>query len=159
MPANTDLTVTNRRCVDLNPLDANSEDGALRLLAYLWPDQPERLARTRAAIDVLDAAVDRADAIDWLEQRLARPHPGQTHLIYHTIAWQYFPEDAKQRGTELIEEAGVRATEQAPLAWFAFESDGRDDGALMTLRLWPGNLTLNLGRADFHGRWVNWQQP
>lgn len=158
MPKNTGFTVASRRGVDLNPLDAGTKKGTLRLLAYLWPDQPERLARTRAAIKALDATVDRDDAISWLEQRLAQPHPGQTHLIYHTIAWQYFPEAAKQRGTSLIEANGNNATDQAPLAWFAFESDGRDDGAAMTLRLWPGDVTLHLGRADFHGRWVNWQQ-
>ncbi len=29
-------------------------------------------------------------------------------------------------------------------------------GAAITLRIWPGNVTLQLGRADFHGRWVQW---
>ena len=29
-------------------------------------------------------------------------------------------------------------------------------GSALTLRLWPGDLTIELGRADFHGRWVRW---
>jgi hypothetical protein len=29
-------------------------------------------------------------------------------------------------------------------------------GAALTLRLWPGDIRLALGRADFHGRWVQW---
>jgi hypothetical protein len=29
----------------------------------------------------------------------------------------------------------------------------------VTLRLWPGDKTLDLGRADFHGRWVDWRAP
>ncbi|MCP9482682.1 DUF2332 family protein [Shimia sp. CNT1-13L.2] len=151
-------TITERRGVDLNPLDAHDNGDALRLMAYLWPDQAERMARTRAAIALQDAPVDPSDAIDWLETRL--PHqPGQMHLIYHTIAWQYFPPEAQARGTQLIEAAGAKATETTPLAWLRMEADGDTPGAGLSLRLWPGNHTIALGRIDFHGRWVDWQAP
>ena len=156
LPPSVDLRVTERRGVDLNPVDATSDTGALRLLAYLWPDQPDRISRTRAAIAAQAAEVDKGDAIDWLEARLVSPESGQAHLIYHTIAWQYFPPDAQVRGTALIEAAGAEATNAAPLAWFGLEYDGEADGAAMTLRLWPGDIRLSLGRADFHGRWVHW---
>ena len=36
------------------------------------------------------------------------------------------------------------------------EPDGAGPGAALTLRLWPGDLTFALVRADFHGRWVHW---
>jgi hypothetical protein len=39
------------------------------------------------------------------------------------------------------------------------ETDGDATGGLgaaVTLRMWPGNITLMLGRADFHGRWIEW---
>ena len=36
------------------------------------------------------------------------------------------------------------------------EADGETPGAGLTLRLWPGDLRLVLGRACFHGRWVDW---
>jgi len=39
------------------------------------------------------------------------------------------------------------------------EVDGDINSAALALRLWPGNMSLNLGRSDFHGRWVNWQEP
>lgn len=153
--------VSARRGVDLNPLDPHDPQDALRLQAYLWADQPERLARTRAAIGVHAAQVDRADAIDWLEGRLA-PMPdgmsGHVHLIYHTVAWQYFPKAARDRGAALIAAAGARALPDAPLAWFGMEADG-GRGAALTLRLWPGDLRLHLGRADFHGRWIDWTGP
>ncbi|HBR62030.1 MAG TPA: DUF2332 domain-containing protein, partial [Rhodobacteraceae bacterium] len=42
--------IAERRGVDLNPLDPTKPEDATRLIAYLWPDQPERIARTRAAI-------------------------------------------------------------------------------------------------------------
>lgn len=148
--------VIERRGVDLNPLDPRDASDSLRLQAYLWPDQPERLTRTRAAIARADAVVDRADAIDWLATRL--PHKaGRLHLIYSTIAWQYFPTEAQARGRSMIEAAGATATQDSPLAWFAMEPDGVSPGAGMVLRIWPQERTMELGRVDFHGRWVKWK--
>lgn len=60
----------------------------------------------------------------------------------------------------MIEAAGKRATPERPLAWLAMESDGDTTGgvgAAVTLRMWTGDITLMLGRADFHGRWIEWQ--
>jgi hypothetical protein len=155
MPPKTRPSVTERAGVDLNPLDPANPEHALRLQAYLWPDQPDRLALTRAAIAAAKTPVDQGDAIDWLAGRL--PHQqGQAHMIYSTAAWQYFPRDKQAQGTAMIETAGAQATAQSPLAWFGMENDGGGRGAALTLRLWPGDVTLNLGRADFHGRWVQW---
>ncbi|MFT6537468.1 MAG: hypothetical protein ACJAQU_002380 [Loktanella salsilacus] len=40
------------------------------------------------------------------------------------------------------------------------EADGTDaPGAALTLRLWPGNVTVQLARIDFHGRWIDWIAP
>ncbi|MEY8831362.1 DUF2332 domain-containing protein [Sedimentitalea sp. XS_ASV28] len=156
MPAARPITLAQRRGVDLNPLDARDPAQALRLFAYLWPDQPHRQDLTRAAIDALDGPVDRGDAIDWLGPRLSGAPEGHVHLVYHTVAWQYFPPAAQARGTAMIEAAGARATASRPLAWFAMEADDKSDGAALTLRLWPGDLRITLGRADFHGRWVRW---
>ncbi len=154
-PPQTRPMVMSRAGVDLNPLDPTTPEHALRLQAYLWPDQPERLALTRAAIAAAQTPVDQGDAIAWLGPRLAHV-TGQTHLIYSTVAWQYFPDDKKAEGAALIAKAGATATDKAPLAWFGMENDGGTHGAALTLRLWPGQRTINLGRADFHGRWVEW---
>ena len=62
-----------------------------------------------------------------------------------------------RRGRALIEAAGRKATGDAPLAWFGMEPDGDSPGAAMTLRIWPGDITVDIGRMDFHGRWVNWK--
>ena len=153
------VEVAERRGVDLNPLNPRNPADALRLIAYLWPDQPERIERTRAAIAAHDATVDRADAAGWIEDRLKQPNPGQLHLIYHTIAWQYFPPETQARARKAIETAGERASENAPLAWLSMEADELDKGAGLTLRLWPGNRAYTLGRVDFHSRWVNWTGP
>tara|TARA_R110002049_G_scaffold29972_5_gene102150 strand:- start:23152 stop:24192 length:1041 start_codon:yes stop_codon:yes gene_type:complete len=157
-PANR-AQIAARAGVDLNPLDLRRHDHLLRLMSYLWPDQPDRLAKTRTAASLDQAPVLQADAVDWLATRMHQAAPGQLHLIQHTIAWQYFPATAQARGRALITAAGAKATAKRPLAWLGMENDGDPQGlggAAITLRLWPGDIHLTLGRADFHGRWVNW---
>lgn len=152
--------IAARRGVDLMPQDPKSPSDLLRLTAYLWADQPERLSLTRAAAEIMDAPIDKGDAIDWLASRLNNERSGHLHLIQHTVAWQYFPAGVKEKGRALIEAAGAKATQSTPLGWLSMESDGDTTGkvgAALTLRLWPGDLTLYLGRADFHGRWIQWQ--
>lgn len=158
LPAQIPLTVTERAGCDLNPIDVTESVQRLRLLAYLWPDQPQRRLLTEAAIAAAPPLPERSDAIDWLATRLS-PRSGHLHLIWTTVAWQYFPRQSQTRGAELIEAAGARATADAPLAWASYEADGQSPGAALTLRLWPGDLTIPLGRADFHGRWIDWRAP
>ncbi len=148
--------VTGRRGCDLNPLDPTVPDDALRLTAYLWPDQPERMARTRAAMALPPARVDRADAARWLARRLTTPRPGALHLVCHTIAWQYFPTATQAACAAHLDQAGKQAHEGAPLARLSMESDG-GRGAALDLTLWPPGETIRLGRVDFHGRWLDWQ--
>lgn len=160
-PAPLDVTprIASRKGVDLNPLDPQRADHLLHLTAYLWPDQPERLSLTRAAASVMTAQIDRGDAVAWLAQRLSAAPQGHLHLIQHSVAWQYFPLDIQARGTAMIEAAGAQATAERPLAWLSMESDGDTSGsvgAAVTVRLWPGDITLMLGRADYHGRWIDW---
>ncbi len=156
LPPRANPVVAERRGVDLNPLLVSDPADQLRLIAYLWPDQSDRIARTRAAMALAPAPVDKDDAIDWLAGRLAAPWPGRLHLIYHTIAWQYFPPDTQSRGRAMIEAAGAVARPEAWLAWLTMEADTDPNGAALVLRLWPGNLTFALGRAGFHGQWVDW---
>lgn len=151
------VPVVEARGVDLNPLSA--QDDALRLLAYVWPDQAARLARMRQALEIARThppQVDKADAADWLEARLQAPWPGRCHLVCHTIAHQYFPPASQARIAAAMEQAGARASAQAPLAWLGMEGDAVPGSAGLTLRLWPGDQRLSLGRAGYHGQSVDW---
>ncbi len=159
-PPEANIVVRDRRGVDIAPLDPHDPEDALRLTSYLWPDQPWRIERARAAIALNDAQVDKADACDWLGPRLATPHPGAIHLVTHTIAWQYFSEETASCCMDALEEAGARATPDAPLARLSVEGDSRKgEGAPITLTTWPGGKTVVLGRTDFHGRWIDWNAP
>lgn len=155
-PPHATPTILDRRGTDLNPLDPGTD--RLRLLAYLWPDQPDRIARTRTALDLatrLSPRIDRADAADWLKTRLATPRPDALHLVFHTVAWQYFLPATQTRALAALERAG----KSAPVAHLSMEADDHSPGAALTLTLWPRGNIIRLGRADFHGRWVDWTAP
>ncbi|MBV7378575.1 DUF2332 domain-containing protein [Maritimibacter dapengensis] len=156
-PPAAHLSVTERRGVDLNPVDPHDPDQRLRLLSYLWADQRDRIDLTRKAIAVTNAEVDKGDASDWLARRLATHYPGHIHLVTHTIAWQYFPDHVQAACLATFEEAGRRAAPDAPLARIAMEADEGGPGAGLTLTTWPGGVTETLGRVDFHGRWLDWR--
>ncbi|UWQ17620.1 DUF2332 domain-containing protein [Jannaschia sp. M317] len=157
-PPDAEPVITDRAGVDLAPVDPASE--RMRLMAYLWPDQMDRLARMDAVLTLPAQPVDRGDAADWLETRLIAPQPANTRrFIYHTIAWQYFPPDTDLRARAALDRAGQAATAARPLAIFGMESDGQAPGAALTLRLWPGDHRVELGRVDFHCRWVDWRAP
>ncbi|CAM3015419.1 hypothetical protein SAMN04488021_10878 [Paracoccus aminovorans] len=152
------LPVGAARGVDLHPLDP-ARDG-FRLMAYVWADQQDRLARLRAALAIAAAhppQVDRADAADWLEARLAEPAP-HGRLVYHTVAAQYFPSATRARIETALNRAGAQVDAARPLAHLAMENDG-GDGAGLRLRLWDGTRprAWDLGRADFHARWIDWR--
>ncbi len=159
-PAHERIDVIERAGCDINPLDPSSAEDRLRLMSYVWADQTDRLERTAAALRIaMEHAlhVEKADAVDWLQRRLATQYPGAAHVIYHSVAWQYLPDDLKQAGETVIAEAGARATPDAPLARLQMEADATPGGAAMTLQIWPGGEKQEIGRADFHGRWVEWR--
>jgi hypothetical protein len=145
--------ILRRAGVDLSPLDPGDPGDALRLLAYLWADQPERVAWTRAAIGIardVPAEIATGDAGDWLERELAAPRPDRLRVVFHTVAWQYFPDTTRARIAAALERAA------GPLARIAMEHDG-GTGAAVTLTRWPGGESHEIARADFHGRWVTWR--
>ncbi len=144
--------VVARYGVDLNPLDPNAEAARLRLLAYLWPDQTDRLQRTEAAIEIarhVPAEINTRDAGEWLAAALGKCPDGVTPVVINTIAWQYFPPETKTSAARAI------ARNPVPVARLAMEAGG-GEGAGLTLSPDPGVTPIPLGRADFHGRWIDW---
>ncbi|QXC63279.1 DUF2332 domain-containing protein [Aquihabitans sp. G128] len=153
-----DLVVASRRGCDLDPIDPTTPAGRLRLRAYVWPDQPPRRARLDAAIAVAcehPVAVDRADAVSWLDAQLAEPSPGALTVVVHSIVFQYLPPDDRRAFLALLDDAGARASHDAPLAWLRMEPGG--DRAETRLTTWPRGATELLATSAFHGPPVAWQ--
>ena len=156
-PPAASVRIVGRRGTDLNPASLPSERD--RLLAYVWPDQPERLQRLAAALAIAAGAppeVDRAGAADWLEEQLSlAPAPGVTRVVMHSVAFQYFDADSQNRVTAHIEATGERASATAALAWLRFEQEAESGKPSLRLRTWPGGEHL-LAWAHPHGRSVRW---
>lgn len=160
LPPVASSVIRARAGVDLNPLDP--ERDALRLLSYIWADQRDRLEQTRTALELAcekRPVVTKGNAIDWLETRLSRPVTQAVHLVYNTLVWQYLSPQEQARGAALLERVGARCRKDEPLAHLSMEQDEDGPGAALTLHLWPENIRIDLGRADFHGRWVDWRAP
>ncbi|MDZ4380413.1 MAG: DUF2332 family protein [Parvibaculum sp.] len=160
-PLDTALHVVSRRGSDINPLDASDKGQRERLLSYIWPDQTARLARIEAALEATargGTRIEKADAADWVEREFAVPGvKGRARVLMHTIMWQYLPNGIQARIEAAMEKAGERATKEAPIAWAWVEQDEKENvSAGVRLRLWPDGTDEELGRADFHGRWVRW---
>jgi len=151
-----------RAACDLNPIDVRDPDQRLRLRAYIWADQTERLARfdAAAALAAADAArVERADAAEWLEARLPRRSPDALTVVYHSVFYQYPRAETRQRIAAAIAEAGERGA--APLAWLRLEPEtvlgGPHDSArfLVDVVTWPGAERRTLAATDGHGNFVH----
>lgn len=154
------ITILERAGCDISPLDPSSDEDRLQLMSYIWADQPDRLERTASALRMAVKTkidIEKADALDWLEQRLSKSFHDAAHVVFHSIAWQYLPEKRKQIGEAMFAAAGERATDYAPLARLQMEADTRRGGASLTLQLWPSGEKREIGRADFHGRWIDWR--
>jgi hypothetical protein len=162
-PLGAPLRIASRAGSDLAPIDPADAQACERVLGYIWPDQPARLERTAAALvhgAAHRVALERVEAADWAEARLAAvPEPGIVRVLMHSITWQYFARATQGRVAAALAGAGATATRNTPLAWLRFEPDGIRDTAAILLTLWPGGQTRALGRGDYHGRFADWSDP
>ena len=159
-PPLVDITVAGREGCDVSPLDPAKPEDQLRMMSYIWPDQPKRILNTQRALDLAAKSgrkVTKQDAISFLARRL-QPVQGATHVIYHSIMWQYLSDEDQAKGEMMIAEAGATATANAPLAWLRAEPDATRGSAAITLNIWPCGKARDLGRREFHGRWIQWNE-
>ncbi|MFN8544068.1 MAG: DUF2332 family protein [Candidatus Binatia bacterium] len=153
------IRIASRAGCDLAPLDPADRDTALRLAAFVWPDQSARLAQLRAALAVAAAdrvRVEAASADAWLAAALSRPADGVATVVYHSIVWQYLPAAVQADIVATLERAGAAAAPVAPLAWLRLELGA--SGFELRLTRWPDGEETLLGRAQPHGREVWWAE-
>lgn len=157
------LTVADRLGCDLQPIDPGDASARGRMLAYIWADQCERLARAEAALDLAAAQPARVEAIDaarFSARELSSPVLGRARTLAHSVFWQYLPSTAKASIRATIGEAAGRATAESPFAWLRLEAEAEAEerrGAVLRLSLWPGGpVDQRLALASFHGAWIEW---
>lgn len=156
-PPTAEVRVLSRRGVDLRPIDPRQEGE--RLLAYVWPGHDRRLKRLEQALAIAaadPAQVEQGDAATWLEQVLpAADANGAVRVVLHSVAYQYFPAEAQQRITRLLERLGETAAADAPLAWLRYEQQPGEPLQSLRLRTWPGG-DVRLAWAHAHGASIEW---
>lgn len=159
-PVEAPIRVLERAACDRRPVDLSDPIQRRRLMAYVWADQPERLARLAAAIQVAVAhgvAVERADAAEWTARRV-RLATGAVTVLYHSSVWPYLPRETQASIAGTCAALGARATPDAPFAWLRKEPPDDDPiGDELTLTLWPGGETRTLAAVHPHGAWIRWK--
>jgi hypothetical protein len=162
-PLDAEIHVAARAASDAAPVDLEDPEARLRLRAYVWADQPARMALLEAAITLarrLGFPVEQGEAANWTAERLREAAEGRTTVLYHSIAWEYFPEDSRAQLQAAIQEAGQQADETSPFAWLRLEppaGSGPGSGQPeLRLTLWPGDHERRLAQAHTHGPPITW---
>jgi hypothetical protein len=156
-------TQTNEvgRCALLLPLLA-ALPGPLALLeSCVWPDQPHRLARLRAAVAVTSTdppLVVRGDLLDQVGPMVAQAPAGATVVVFHAAVLVYLPPAGRRRFEALMAEL--------PVVWLSAEGPGVVPAleARLGRAPMPGRSVFLVGRgpdrllglADPHGAWLRW---
>ena len=153
-----------RRGIDLAPVDLADPDAVRWLECCVWPDQPERLARLQAAVQLARAdppVVVPGDLLELVGPLVAQAPNDATVVVFHAATLVYLPEAGRRRFAELMAEL--------PAVWIWAEGPGvvrqpperlhhipEPDQAAFLLGEGPRRL---VGLADPHGAWLQWLNP
>ncbi|MDB5676958.1 MAG: hypothetical protein JWM65_3940 [Sphingomonas bacterium] len=159
-PPAVPIDIGDVRGCDVAPMDAADPAVGARLAAYVWPEAVERVARLNGAIAMVrekPVRLERADAADWVEARLAEPQPeGVTRVLMHSVVWQYLPASVAARIKAAMEQAGAEATPERPFAWVMQEPDRAVAQQFVRVRSWPGHGEWQaVATVHAHGAWVD----
>ncbi|HEX7656428.1 MAG TPA: DUF2332 domain-containing protein [Sphingomonas sp.] len=163
-PAPVPIEIVGIRGCDVHPMDATDPAVEARLAAYIWAEKPERRERLRQAIAMLrdkGVQLERADAADWIEARLAEPQiKGVTRVLMHSVVWQYLPDATAERIKAAMSAAGERATVDRPLGWVMMEPDRALAQQVVRVRTWPtGAPPKIIATTHSHAAWVKAGEP
>jgi hypothetical protein len=153
-----------RRGIDSAPVDLDDPDAVRWLECCVWPDQPQRLGRLRAAVQIARTdppEVVRGDLLELVGPVVAQAPADATVVVFSAATLVYLPEPDRRRFAELV--AGL------PAVWISAEGLGvvpalpaglapgeASDRAVFLLGQGPRRL---VGLADPHGAWLQWLDP
>ena len=76
--------------------------------------------------------------------------------VFHSVVLQYLSDHERAGFLQLIEEAGERATNMAPLAHLTLEPDPGMSAFPVRLRMWPNGDQVILAQSGPHGSDIEW---
>jgi len=115
--------VVARIGVDLDPIDVTHADDVRWLRACLWPDQPERIARLEAEIELAAKAPPlllQADPVEALLDAFARVPGDALPVVTTTWALSHFPLEGRLCFLRRLDEAAAGRA----VAWVSAEGVG-----------------------------------
>lgn len=163
-------TIAGRLGIDASPIDVTNDGRARWLEACVWPDQPERFRRLRAAIDL--ARIDpprilNGDLVAEISEAVERVRPLGHPVVTNSWVLNYLHD--RDRGAFMDELEHIGAA--GDLSWIAAEAP-----ALTTGLPWPDEIAENwqtqlllttwrdgirtvrhLAQCHPHGFWMHWQ--
>jgi hypothetical protein len=149
--------IVERSGGDLDPIDPVSYDGSLRLTAFVWPDQADRLDRLRGALAlarVVPADLRQEPATATLAR--TRLRDGTWTVVWHSAMIEYLDPAQQAEVAAGIAVLGAAATETARFAYLTLEPAPERGPFPVTLTTWPGATRRVLGHASPHGMPVTW---
>jgi hypothetical protein len=150
-----------RRGIDLDPIDLTDTESVRWLECCIWPGQPERLARLRAAIQIAGMeppTLIRGDLLD-LVADVAREAPAEATLVtFHSAVLAYLSIAGRREFMTIMA--------RLPAVWISNEAPGLV-GSLSAADHTPavaGRDYFIVGQgpdravalADPHGVWIEW---
>ncbi len=152
------VEVVRRRGVDLEPVDATTDEGARLLRCFVWADQTERLQRLDGAIEALRLEppnLVRGDYVDLVLPLLRDRVDDALPVVFQTASTQYLTEE---RYADLLD--ALRSAPR-PLAWIstrrnAEEERGQSGGYELEVAFWPKHGRRLAARMGYHGQWLEW---
>ena len=109
-PLDAPLQIAAQLGNDQKPLNPARTDDRRRLLAYIWPDQFDRLQRLEAALEIAakhPVEIAEEDAAKFLASCLARKsHDGVARVVFHTIVLQYASKETRAAIKETLRRGG-----------------------------------------------------
>ena len=146
-----------------HPIDLTEPGQAQRLASFIWPDQPERLARLQAAQAAArgwmlheSVKLEALPAAAFVARELQALHQGAATVLMHSVVWQYIAAAEQALIEAAVAQAAVRASAGAPLAWLRLEPRGADGKVELRCRLWPGGHDHLLAQAHPHAAQIDW---
>ncbi|MBJ7461813.1 MAG: DUF2332 domain-containing protein [Ilumatobacteraceae bacterium] len=146
----------SRAGCDIAPLDAHNINDQFTLLSFVWPDQFDRFARLRNAINNACASStyvspDQQDAAEWIHQQFENISFDEPVLIFHSIVWQYLSQETKKAFREAVNNHCTQRS--APTGWLRMEPAG--PVADLRIDIWHGTKKTHgdqvIADSSFHG--------
>jgi hypothetical protein len=151
--------VISRVGLELNPVDLSSEADRRWLVALLWPSQPDRMARLKAALEIAVAhkpPIIAGDALRNIGPQLAAIPDHATAVVTHSLVTYQWTEAMRAKLHALLLETSRQRPVYRLSAEFKVEGESWDYPLRLDVYRDGDCTTRILAGVHHHGSWIEW---